>query len=233
MGGLWVDVDQMTNIPGIFAAGECEYQYHGANRLGGNGMLSAIYGGMVAGPSAVQYMKGLTRGSDSVPPAVFASEVRRQQESEADILRMDGGENAYQLHEELGQWMTQNVTVVRHNDRLEKTLDKISELRERYHRINIQDTSRWSNQSVSFTRQLWGMLELARVITLGALLRNESRGAHFKPEYPERDDANWLKTTIATHTPDGPVISYEPVELQYLRPRVRKYDVDKEATKGA
>ncbi len=230
MGGMWVDVDQMTNIPGIFAAGECEYQYHGANRLGGNGMLSAIYGGLVAGPSAVRYMKGLTRGSDSVPQVVFASEVRRQQEIEADILRLDGDENAYQLHQQLGHWMTQNVTVVRHNDRLEKTLDRISELRERCHRINIQDTSRWSNQSVTFTRQLGGMLELARVITLGALLRNESRGAHYKPEYPERDDAEWLKTTIATHTPDGPVISYEPVELQHLRPRVRKYDVDKEAT---
>ncbi|KKM10019.1 succinate dehydrogenase [Clostridiales bacterium PH28_bin88] len=230
MGGLWVDFDQMTNIPGLFAAGECEYQYHGANRLGGNGMLSAIYGGMVAGPKAVKYLKNLKKGTDATPGSLFEAEVRRQEELEEDIRRMDGKENAYLLHEELGSWMNDNVTVVRYNDRLQKTLDKIAELKERYRRINIQDTSRWSNQAISFTRQLWGMLELAQVITLGALTRDESRGAHYKPEFPDRDDANWLKTTIATYTPESPVLTYEPVDLQYVKPRVRKYDVDKEVT---
>lgn len=233
MGGLWVDYNQMTNISGLFAAGEVDYQYHGANRLGGNGMLSAIYGGMVAGPKAVQYVKGLKRSAADLPDSVFAQEVRRQQEIESRLLCLNGTENAYRLHDELGQWMNENVTVVRQNDRLQRTLAKLAELKERWQRINVHDTTSWANQAVSFTRQLWGMLELSQVIALGALLRNESRGAHYKPEFPDRDDENWLKTTIAMHTPDGPEISYEPVDLQYIQPRVRKYDVDKEAVHRA
>ena len=93
--------------------------------------------------------------------------------------------------------MTNNMTVVRYNEQLEETIEKIKELKERYKNININDTSRWNNQGASFTRQLWNMLELAEAMTKGALLRNESRGAHYKPEFPERDDENFLKTTNA------------------------------------
>ena len=101
---------------------------------------------------------------------------------------MDGTENAYVLHKELGEWMTDNVTVVRYNDKLKETDAKILELLERYENININDTQQWSNQGATFTRQLKNMLYLARVITLGALNRDESRGAHYKPDFPERDD---------------------------------------------
>jgi succinate dehydrogenase / fumarate reductase, flavoprotein subunit len=94
---------------------------------------------------------------------------------------------------------------------------------ERWKQIDINDTARWSNQAVAFTRQLWNMLELARVITQGALRRDESRGAHYKPDFPERNDAQWLKTTLATWTPDGPSISYAPVDISLLTPEARKY----------
>lgn len=231
MGGLWVDYNHMTNIPGLFAAGECDYQYHGANRLGANSLLSAIYGGMVAGPKAIEYIRGLDKHVDSMSVDAFESQRKEEEEKFENILKMDGTENAYQLHKELGEWMTNNVTVVRYNDRLKKTDEKIQELMERYKNINIVDTNKWSNQAVPFTRQLWNMLQLARVITLGAYNRNESRGAHYKPEFPDRNDEEWLKTTKAKYTPDGPEFEYEPVDVSLIKPRPRRYDVDKGGTK--
>ncbi|AUS08320.1 succinate dehydrogenase flavoprotein subunit [Laceyella sacchari] len=227
MGGMWVNYDQMTNIPGLFAAGECDYQYHGANRLGANSLLSCIYGGMVAGPKAIEYVRGLDKHVDSLSSDIFDKQQKLEEEKYENILKMDGNENAYALHKELGEWMTDNVTVVRYNDRLKKTDEKIQELMERYQNINMIDTSKWSNQAAPFTRHLWNMLQLARVITLGAYHRNESRGAHYKPEFPDRNDEEWLKTTKAKFTPDGPVFEYEPVDTSLIKPRPRRYDVDK------
>ncbi|WP_068783349.1 succinate dehydrogenase flavoprotein subunit [Paenibacillus phocaensis] len=227
MGGMWVDYNQMTNIPGLFAAGECEYQYHGANRLGANSLVSAIYGGMVAGPKAVEYLRGLKKSTEDLGSGIFDSYRKAQEEKYEGILAMSGTENAYVIHKELGEWMTANMTVVRHNDRLEATIGKIKELKQRYKNININDTSRWNNTGAAFTRQLWNMLELAEAMTLGALLRNESRGAHYKPEFPERNDEEFLKTTKASWTPDGPQISYEPVDVSLIPPRIRDYSKDK------
>ncbi len=233
MGGMWVDFNQMTNIPGLFAAGECEYQYHGANRLGANSLLSAIFGGMQAGPAATAYVSGLEKSSDDVASTVFEHQVRKEQEKYDNIMSMDGNENAYVLHKELGEWMTDNVTVVRYNNKLKQTDDKILELMERYKKININDTSKWSNQGASFTRQLWHMLQLGRVITLGALNRDESRGAHYKPDFPDRNDDEWLKTTKATFNAatNGPDFSYEEVDIQYIKPRKRDYSKKKAEAK--
>jgi succinate dehydrogenase / fumarate reductase, flavoprotein subunit len=219
----------MTNIPGLFAAGECEYQYHGANRLGANSLLSAIFGGMVAGPSAVKYIKGLEKTVEDVSSSVFDNQVKKDQEIYNNILSMDGTENAYVIHKELGEWMTDNVTVVRYNDKLKQTDEKIQELMQRYKNININDTSKWSNQGASFTRQLWHMLQLARVITLGALNRDESRGAHYKPDFPERNDEQWLKTTKAKFNPatNGPEFEYEDVDVSLIQPRKRDYSKKK------
>lgn len=225
MGGLWIDEDQMTNIPGIFAAGEVDYSMHGANRLGANSLLSAIYGGSVAGPKAIEYIEGLETYAEDLNDQLFDQKVREEQEKFDEMLKMDGNENAYALHKELGQWMTDNVTVVRENDKLLKTDEKIQELQERWENININDTSLWSNQGVMFTRQLKNMLHLARVITIGAYKRDESRGAHYKPEFPERNDEEFLKTTIAEFNPEnnGPVISYEDVDVSLIKPRKRDY----------
>ena len=225
MGGLWIDYDQMTNIPGIFAAGECDYSQHGANRLGANSLLSAIYGGMVAGPKAIEYIEGLDKHVDDLPSSLYESYQKEEENKFEELLKMDGNENAYQLHQELGQWMTDNVTVVRENKKLLETDEKIQELLERWEDINVVDTSRWSNQGVMFTRQLKNMLHLARVITIGAYKRDESRGAHYKPEFPERDDENFLKTTIATFDTknEDPVITYEDVDISLIPPRKRDY----------
>lgn len=226
MGGLWVDYNQMTNIPGLFACGECEYQYHGANRLGANSLLSAIFGGMVTGPKAIEYIHGLKKSAEDISSGVYDREVKRQTDKYESILGMNGTENAYVLHKELGEWMTNNMTVVRFNDKLQATIDKIKELKQRYSKININDTARWNNAGVAFTRQLWNMLELAEAMTKGALLRNESRGAHYKPDFPKRDDEQFLKTTKAKWTAEGPEISYEDVDISLLAPRVRDYSSD-------
>ncbi|WEG13948.1 succinate dehydrogenase flavoprotein subunit [Pullulanibacillus sp. KACC 23026] len=225
MGGLWVDVNQMTNIKGLFACGEADYQYHGANRLGANSLLSAIFGGMVTGPNAVEYIDNLDKQSEDLSSRLFDQNRLREQEKYDNILAMDGKENAYIIHKELGEWMTDNVTVVRENKKLLQTDQKIQELMERYQSININDTSKWSNSGASFTRQLWNMLQLARVITIGAYNRNESRGAHYKPEFPERNDEEWLKTTKATYNAEKnqPDFSYEDVDVSFIKPRKRDY----------
>ncbi|QHT60050.1 succinate dehydrogenase flavoprotein subunit [Paenibacillus lycopersici] len=227
MGGLWVDYNQMTNIPGLFACGECDYQYHGANRLGANSLLSAIYGGMITGPKAVEYLKGLKKSAEDLPSSVFDREKKRQTDKYENILKMDGTENAYVLHKELGELMTNNMTVVRFNKRLEETIASIKDLKQRYQKININDTASWNNAGVAFTRQLWNMLELSEAMTLGALMRNESRGAHYKPEFPDRNDEEFLKTTKAKWTAEGPQISYEDVDVSLIKPRKRDYSKDK------
>ena len=226
MGGLWVDFEQRTNIPGLFAAGECDYSIHGANRLGANSLVSCVYGGFVAAPSAIEYAKNVERGS-SETNGIHAAELKRQQEMNDEIIASSGGENQYKLHEELGKVMTDNVTVVRYNDRLQATDDKIRELQDRFKRISINDSNLWATQAVPHARQLKNMLELARVITLGALNRNESRGAHYKPDFPERDDENFMKTTIAEYAAEAPVLSYEPIDVSLVEPRKRDYSKGK------
>ena len=228
MGGIWVDYDQMTNVAGVFAVGECDYSIHGANRLGANSLVSCIYAGIVAGKSAVAYATGNGRGETL--NGLHESEVKRQVEINERIKNQRGAENAYLLHEEMGEWMTDNVTVVRYNKKLEETDAKLQEIIERFDRIDINENVYWATQALPHARQLYNMLLLARVITLGALRRNESRGAHYKPEYPERNDAEFLKTTIATYTPEGPEFSYQPVDISLVPPRPRKYDVDKKAS---
>jgi succinate dehydrogenase / fumarate reductase flavoprotein subunit len=222
MGGLWVDFEQRTNIPGLFAAGECDYSIHGANRLGANSLVSCVYGGFVAAPSAIEYAKNVERGN-SETNGIHESELRRQQEINNSIVKNQGSENQYKIHDELGKWMTDNVTVVRYNDRLKATDDKILELIDRYQHISINDSNLWATQAVPHARQLWNMLQLARVITLGALNRNESRGAHYKPDFPDRNDEEFLKTTIAEYSDEAPILSYEAVDIGLIEPRKRDY----------
>lgn len=188
MGGLWVDIDQKTNVPGLFAAGECDYSQHGANRLGANSLLSAAYGGYAAGPSIVEYVQGLDSTYESVDEATVKDALARDRAEYEGILKLDGPVNPYVLHEELGALMTENVTIVRENAKLAATYEKLFDIAERYQHIGIDDRSTWSNLTAPFVRQLGGMIDLAKVITLGALNRNESRGSHYKPEFPDRND---------------------------------------------
>jgi succinate dehydrogenase / fumarate reductase flavoprotein subunit len=228
MGGIWVNgEDQATNVPGVYAAGECEYQYHGANRLGANSLVSCIFGGGVAGTAAVKYQKNLEKGAESTPSVVFDAERKRQEEKNQKLISQDGSENPITIWRELGDVMTEHVTVTRINKNLEMADAKIRALQERYKRINLSDRTKWSNQTLNFARELENMIILARVVTLGALARNESRGAHYKPDFPERDDANWLKTTRAKWVKNDIQLTYEPVDISLIKPRPRRYDAAK------
>ncbi|HXQ70231.1 MAG TPA: succinate dehydrogenase flavoprotein subunit [Pyrinomonadaceae bacterium] len=229
MGGLWVDFDQRTNIPGLLAAGECDYSIHGANRLGANSLVSCVFGGFVAAPAAIQYAKNVERnGVDG--SGIYDRELKLQQEINDRLIKQSGSENQYILHQEMGKWMTDNVTVVRYNDKLKATDEKLLELMDRYKRISINDSNLWATMALPHARHLANMLELARVITVGALNRNESRGAHYKPEFPDRDDENFLKTTIAEYSGEGPVFSYEGVDISLIEPRKRDYSKGKTET---
>lgn len=232
MGGMWVDFEQRTNIPGLFAAGECDYSIHGANRLGANSLVSCVYGGFVAAPSAIDYAKNVER-KNTETNGIHEAELKRQLEINNKLIKQTGTENQYKLHDEMGKVMTDNVTVVRYNDRLQETDNKLLELMDRYKNISIYDSNLWATQAVPHARQLWNMLQLARVITRGALNRDESRGAHYKPDFPERNDDEWLKTTIAEYSDEAPILSYEAVDVGMIEPRKRDYSKGKSASASA
>jgi succinate dehydrogenase / fumarate reductase flavoprotein subunit len=247
MGGLWVQFakddrtgmldesspkNQSTNVPGLYASGEVDFSIHGANRLGANSLVSCLYGGKIGGPAMVRY--GRETGSKLPAADAAFADARRKWETEfARLAKTDGPENPHVLAEEMGDWMTDNVTVIRENSRLRDTEAKLEEITDRLKNVGLTDRSQFANREISFINQLRNMLVIARVITRGALLREESRGAHYKVRdlskglteenaYP-RDDANFLKTTIAEHGPDGPRITYAPVDVSLIQPRPRKY----------
>ncbi|MBS0652938.1 MAG: succinate dehydrogenase flavoprotein subunit [Verrucomicrobia bacterium] len=237
MGGAWVDwpsaddpdrwtrFRQMTNIPGCFNVGESEFQYHGANRLGANSLLSCIFGGLVAGMEVPRYLNGLEHSYGNLPSRMYSDALAKEESFKHDLMTRDGKENVHRLHDELSDLMVKNVTVKRNNADLKKTLEGIKAIRERYEHISLDDHGSTMNQTYTFANQFLPMLELALVITKGALLRDEFRGAHYKPEFPNRDDEHWLKTTIATYDPaqGEPAISYVPVDLRHLKPVLRDY----------
>ena len=257
MGGLWVDYEksatgglaegsprnQQTNIPGLYAIGECDCQFHGANRLGANSLLSCIFTGLFCAPGVIAGCRS-PAGTESL----FADAIRRQEQRHKALLsRTAGAENPYDLHQQLGSIMTRTATVVRRNEQLAAAYAEVCTLEERWQKCAISDTGNWTNQNVVFTKSLGDMFPLAKVILKGALLRDECRGAHFKPDFAmpgiaatdpaekrreaeewcdrfEENTRRWLKTTVAKHGADGhPEISYEDIDTSLIPPRPRLY----------
>jgi succinate dehydrogenase / fumarate reductase flavoprotein subunit len=216
----------MTNIPGLYAMGEVSFAYHGANRLGANSLLSCIFDGLFGGSCIKNYANDAAQvAAADVPQSAYDAVVNQETEKQNWLINNRGSENPYALWQEMGLAMTENCTVVRYNDRLQKTLDQCQTWKERYKNVRLSDTGMWSNQNLSFARATKDMILLAEAILKGALLRNESRGAHFKPDFPERDDANFLKATIATYNPstNSADIGYGPVDTSLVAPRARTY----------
>jgi succinate dehydrogenase / fumarate reductase flavoprotein subunit len=259
MGGLWVDYEksadggmlegsprnQQTNIPGLYAIGECDYQYHGANRLGANSLLSCIFTGLFVAPSLLAARRSDAGGDMG---RVFEAEIRRQEERHRELLsRTAGRENPYELHQELGNLMTRVATVVRRNEQLAEAYGEVDRLQERWRNCAVSDTGNWTNQNVVFTKALGDMFPVAKLIIKGALLRDECRGAHFKPQFAmpgieatdpaekraeaerwcdrfEENTRKWLKSTIAACGPNGdPDITYQDVDTSLIPPRPRLY----------
>ena len=259
MGGLWVDYEksetggllegsprnQQTNIPGLYAIGECDYQYHGANRLGANSLLSCIFSGLFCASGVIAGAKKNTR--DETSPD-FVAAVKRQEERHQAILSRPAGEsNPYDIHRQLGDIMTRTATVVRRNEQLSQAYDEVCQLENVWEHCSLSDTGNWTNQNVVFTKSVGDMFPLAKLILKGALLRDECRGAHYKPDFSmpgiaatepaeqkaeaerwcdrfEENTRKWLKSTIGVHGDDGhPVITYEDIDTTLIPPRPRLY----------
>jgi succinate dehydrogenase / fumarate reductase, flavoprotein subunit len=238
MGGLWVDYalnsdgtwntdeprNQMTNVPGVYAAGECDYQYHGANRLGANALLSCLVGGEIAAQGILAYLRQANPTEAKETDLVDSTAMRT---SEYEALRQNNGsENPYRLHAELADTMWNNCGIWRTQRDLLSAREKLDELASRAHQCELLDDSGWTNQAVPFTRALINMIEQSKAIVGGAIIRDESRGAHFKMDTPDRDDKLWLKTTMASWTPTGPTFDFEPIDTRYIAPRPRKYKIN-------
>jgi succinate dehydrogenase / fumarate reductase flavoprotein subunit len=263
MGGLWVDYErtapgglvagsirnQQTNIPGLYAIGECDYQYHGANRLGANSLLSCIFSGLFVAPCVKNALAALreSAGDEKHAPLMRAAAAAKTAEHQKLLSRPGGNENPYLLHQELGDVMTRAATVVRQNDQLEAAYGKVCEIEERAGRCSLSDTGQWTNQNVMFAKTLCDMFPIAKAILKGALARDECRGAHCKPQFEmpgvtaadpaERrrlaetwcdafveKNRRWLKSTIATYNSAGePRLTYEDVDTSLIPPRPRLY----------
>ncbi|MFZ9880361.1 MAG: succinate dehydrogenase flavoprotein subunit [Phycisphaerales bacterium] len=240
MGGLWTTYtaksdgkgmemgapnSMMTNIDGLFAFGEANYQYHGANRLGANALLSCIFDGLFCGAGVANYVRDRKQSALDAAASVFTNAESREQARMQSLVDSKGGENPYAIAKEMGDEMTAASTVVKDAARLQQARTKLANLRDRFRRISLSDTGMWTNQNLSFARATGDMLILAEAIIEGGLERKESRGSHFRTDFPNRDDANFLRTTVAKFDPEStkPVIAFEPVPLPLVQPRARTY----------
>ncbi len=218
----WTDYKHMTNVSGLFAGGESDYQYHGANRLGANSLLSCLWAGRVLGPEMVRYLDN----SDlpELSGKVVDAAVKEQDEEYARVRAMTGSSNPHLLQREMQEHVAKYCSVVRYNSELKQLDAKLDELLDRWDDCTVADSSPHANQEIVFIRELRDQLLMAKVIVMGAIARDESRGAHYKPDFPERNDEQWLKTTVAEFDGDRlPQFSYEDVDISLIKPRLRSY----------
>jgi succinate dehydrogenase / fumarate reductase flavoprotein subunit len=238
MGGLWTTYtakpdhkgmvygapnNMMTNIPGLYAFGEVNYQFHGANRLGANALLSCIFDGLFSGASVAAWAKD--HAVDAVPQQVFDDGVAAEQARMQSLATGTGGENPYQIGKELGDEMTAAATVVKSETRLLQSRAKLAELRDRSRRMSLSDTGMWTNQNLSYARAVADMVILAQAIIEGSIERKESRGSHYRTDFPTRNDERFLKSTVAAYdaATGGCRISFEDVDTALVQPRARTY----------
>ncbi|MDI9611953.1 MAG: succinate dehydrogenase/fumarate reductase flavoprotein subunit [Acidobacteriota bacterium] len=220
MGGIETDIKGATRVKGIWAAGEAAcVSLHGANRLGSNSTAECLVWGKITGEETGRYCSEVG-AAPPVPEAMVQAEYKRIYE---ELLSQNGEENLYQIRRELRTCMDAHAGVFRTGDLMSKGLEKIRSLRTRYQNISIQDKNSVYNTNLYHALELANLLDLAEVTLLGALTRTESRGAHARRDYPQRDDANWLKHTLAFHTDQGPRLDYKPVTINTWKPVERKY----------
>ncbi len=221
--------NMVTNIPGLYAFGEVNYQYHGANRLGANALLSCIFDGLFCGLSVANYVKDKVKvAAGELPDSVFAPLVAQEQAKMKKFIDTAGassGSNPYEMHRILGDTMTDQLTVVRNQAGMKQAWDTVQDLKAKFKNVKLADTAMWTNQNLSFTRALGDMLLYAESVVLAGLERKESRGAHYRDDFPDRDDANWLKSSITKYDPatDQHTIAYEPVPTPLWTPTIRNY----------
>jgi succinate dehydrogenase / fumarate reductase flavoprotein subunit len=225
MGGIPTDIqgrvlvdEKNTPLPGFYAAGECAcVSVHGANRLGTNSLVDLVVFGRRAGRDMARFV----RENDFVP---LPAEPECDACDEVDrLLNSTGGESAAGIRQELQAIMMDNVGVFRIEEQIQAAVDEIHELQERYRRVSLRDKGKTFNTELLETIELGYLLDLAEVTAESALARQESRGAHSREDYPERDDENWLKHTLAYRTDHGVELKYKPVTITRFEPKPRTY----------
>ena len=220
MGGVKTDVDGQTQLPGLYAAGEAAcVSVHGGNRLGANSLLDTLVFGRRSGEHAARLAREKPRG-DADDGAADAQRARVQ--SLLDNPK-NGGDMFGQIRLDMGRAMNDHLAVYRNRSGMEAALDSIRQLRERYRSVYVQDKGKTWNTNLVFTLELGFMLDSAEAIALSAIEREESRGAHTREDFPERDDENWLKHILVRQTEDGPALEYQPVVFTQWEPQVRSY----------
>ncbi|MBI5378610.1 MAG: FAD-binding protein [Nitrospirae bacterium] len=224
MGGIACNVRGETALRGLYAAGEAAcISVHGANRLGGNSLLDTLVFGAAAGEQMAAYIRGKTPHPDVTSGRVVADLLREEAQWVDRLATSSGKEDPTPIREELKETMIARVGIFRSAPELQAALTKIKELQERYRLIRVRYRGRKLNYELVGALELKGKLDLAEVIVQGALAREESRGSHFRADFPHRDDAQWLKHTLAVCTPDGPQLRDQPVTLGYWTPEKREY----------
>ena len=219
MGGVKTDVDGATAVPGLYAAGECAcVSVHGGNRLGANSLLDTIVFGRRSGEAAAIYSR--EKRDRSIPESRLSQDEDHLKEV---MARKDNGDTPAKIRLDMGSTMNDYVAVFRTTEGMETAREKLRSLSDRYQRVPVQDKGRVFNTNVIFAIELGFMLDCAETIVVSALERKESRGAHFRLEYPQRDDENWLKHISVRHTPDGPRLEYTPVTITQWQPQIRSY----------
>ena len=218
MGGVPTDLDGATAMKGLYAAGECAcVSVHGANRLGGNSLLDTVVFGKRAGAKAAEYAKGIS--SSTFPVAALKEEESRIE----TLLNRKDGVKASETKMALGTTMFDKVGIFRNKRDMETAKRNVATLRRQFETVCVLDSSHKFNTSLIETLEVGFGLDLAEVIVAGALARKESRGAHSRVDYPKRDDAKWLKHTLAVRTAEGPKLSYKPVTITRFQPEARGY----------
>ncbi len=221
MGGIRTDINgKVIGTENVWAAGEvAAASIHGANRLGTNSTAECLAYGGITGAEAARY--ALKEGTLPDPPTAEAEDEEKRVFQ--GLLSQAGKENVYRIRMELRQTMGENMGVFRDGPRIEQALKKIQELKERYRDIRIEDKGRIYNTDLIMALEVGFLLDVAEVAVTGALLRKESRGSHYRLDFPKRDDENFLKHTIAYYTEKGPKMDYEPVRITAWKPVERKY----------
>jgi len=225
MGGIPTDKygrvvvdEQNTVLPGLYAAGECAcVSVHGANRLGTNSLVDLIVFGKHAGLDAAEY------ATQQPLPEIPADALDFAREQISHLTHASGTENAAHIGEEMRHVMFDDVGVFRNHEGLERALAKVEELRERYKRVKVTDVSKMYNYDLVGAWELGNMLDLALITTQAALARQESRGGHAREDFPKRDDANWLRHSLAWLEDDQVRLGYKPVVITKYPPKERTY----------
>ena len=220
MGGIHTDIEGATPIKGIWAAGEVAcVSLHGANRLGSNSTAECLVWGKITGDEAAKYAAKMKTS----PPAPKEAMLKDGEARVFSRFSSKGKESAYALRKELQVAMDTNVGVYRTGSGLEAALNKIKELKQRLPDVKVKDRGRIYNTDLLSALEIDNLLDLAEIIVAGGLARTESRGAHSRRDFPQRDDETWLKHTLAHYTPSGPQLDYIPVTITMWKPVERKY----------